>query len=268
VEERCQATGSDPSVGHSSRRRPALNLPPPKNDTGALQVNLDEPEPELEANTTTSSVEASGADLKSKYDHQETEVPSDNFKARTPTATDPRIPGRSTNFLALDKCLPRRQFLEIVEIETTADIGNKQLRIEYDPEWLAILRLCNEHMPLDESPFCPPAQATMSGSAPLIPLFPEELLNRELSWVSENVFSEGSVAVPLNFAPIAPAPPPETSDHAVAEAAAVVIMVVDMTEAEVGPVVGNLAVKDLTHLGQVHAQTSSIPTRRQRYSAK
>ncbi|PIA14995.1 hypothetical protein COEREDRAFT_45731 [Coemansia reversa NRRL 1564] len=130
-----------------------------------------------------------------------------------PIATDPHIPGRSTNFLALDKCLPRRQFLEIVEVETTEDVSNKQLQIEYDPEWLAILRLCNEYMPLDESPFCPPATAVMSTTTPQIPLFSDESLNCELSWVSENVFSTGKVAVPHNFAPIAPAPPPETPDH-------------------------------------------------------
>ena len=40
-----------------------------------------------------------------------------------------------TQFLALDKCLPRREFLKILNIPCE---GDKQLR--YDPEWLAITK--------------------------------------------------------------------------------------------------------------------------------
>ncbi|KAJ2612641.1 hypothetical protein H4S08_002608 [Coemansia sp. RSA 1365] len=65
----------------------------------------------------------------------------------------------------------------------------------------------------DEGSHSDHAAAVMSATTPQIPLFSDKLLNRELSWVSENVFSTGNVAVPPNFAPIAPAPPPETSDH-------------------------------------------------------
>jgi lariat debranching enzyme len=43
-----------------------------------------------------------------------------------------------TQFLALDKCLPRRQYLSILHVPV--DKPKEEARLEYDLEWLAILR--------------------------------------------------------------------------------------------------------------------------------
>jgi lariat debranching enzyme len=43
-----------------------------------------------------------------------------------------------TKFLALDKCLPRRQYLSVLHVET--DVPKEEARLEYDAEWLTILR--------------------------------------------------------------------------------------------------------------------------------
>lgn len=45
-----------------------------------------------------------------------------------------------TKFLALDKCLPRRRHLQILDLPIEYD-GDKLLK--YDAEWLAVLRNTN-----------------------------------------------------------------------------------------------------------------------------
>jgi lariat debranching enzyme len=52
--------------------------------------------------------------------------------------TGPDLTDLMTQFLALDKCLPRRQYLSILNVPT--DITKADAVLEYDPDWLAILR--------------------------------------------------------------------------------------------------------------------------------
>jgi lariat debranching enzyme len=50
-----------------------------------------------------------------------------------------------TTFLALDKCLPKREFLEILEIKVENEENNYKNKFYYDKEWLLITKLFNPY---------------------------------------------------------------------------------------------------------------------------
>ncbi|KAJ3473927.1 hypothetical protein NLI96_g12748 [Meripilus lineatus] len=106
-----------------------------------------------------------------------------------------------TKFLALDKCLPKRQFLEVVDVPIPADFippdssaasvpgqssaanSDNTVTLSFDPEWLAITRAFQPFLSMTRTnaPYPDEAQA-------------REAVSRELEWVQKNVIQKAGDA--------------------------------------------------------------------------
>ncbi|KAJ1985303.1 lariat debranching enzyme [Dimargaris verticillata] len=103
-----------------------------------------------------------------------------------------------TNFLALDKCIKKRDHLDVIEIDVPAlpgltDNGSPKPRdefiLEYDPEWLAITRALHAYTPLTEvdNQQYPPTEEL------------QVMVDKELKWVYNNLIANSKDPYPLRI---------------------------------------------------------------------
>lgn len=127
--------------------------------------------------------------------------------AAAPSMAHPKaISNDRTHFLALDKCLPNRRFLQMLEIDpisnSSAAARNAPYRFTYDKEWLAITR-------------------AFAGINPLTsPIPPDEgeshyrtLIETEEAWIEKNLIEADKMVIPENFEVTAPMYDPSVGLH-------------------------------------------------------
>lgn len=124
------------------------------------------------------------------------EITLDEEEADVAAPLPPPPRSRQTNFLALDKCLPKRKFLEVLDIETPEPfVSESDLAFTFDPEWLAICRA-----------FAPWFSTTKHQKS-----FPDEanarrLVAKEREWVTQNIGEKKEISSCQQFIRTAPGP--------------------------------------------------------------
>lgn len=104
------------------------------------------------------------------------------------------ISNKKTKFLALDKCLRGREFLQLVEIpsiSTNERRFKKPLRLCYDKEWLAITRAFAPELVVGDRNHRVPFDKGEAHYRPLI--------EQEEAWVEEHLVQPGKMEIPTKF---------------------------------------------------------------------
>lgn len=127
--------------------------------------------------------------------------------SNTTSATHPPgIANKVTNFLALDKVLPGRDFLQLLELPVAKNSEmTRPFKLEYDEEWLAITRVFADELTYG-NPDAPAPRAEDGAHF-------DTRIQDEERWVQENVVKAGRQKVPENFAVTAPRYDPKLGER-------------------------------------------------------
>ncbi|KAF9917525.1 lariat debranching enzyme [Linnemannia zychae] len=156
----------------------------PASDGSALPVTSNPDEIQFDMDDDDDDEEDSAA----KTNESAKTTVIDEISSSTQNPNLPPVGGErsytSTKFLALDKCAPSRQFLEVIEFPEAT--GPAQFY--YDEEWLAIVRTLDSYLSLrhEQTPLMEGEQL-------------EHTLQLNKEWVKKNITEKQGLAIPNNF---------------------------------------------------------------------
>lgn len=194
--------------------------PTPARNEDEIDLDMDDDEPiksssaatpaatnQLPSMPSIAEIQSVPADVRAQLPVSFTKASS---HAPTPLLPSPEaITNKVTRFLALDKCLPNRKFLQILDIDpisqspASTPISEAPFQLSYDKEWLAITRVFASDLVLGDPSSPVPAN---KGQAHY-----QSRIAAEEQWVEENVEKRGLLAIPENFEITAPVYDPAVS---------------------------------------------------------
>ena len=159
----------------------------PEADEGEIVLEDSDDDMKREKSPGKRALSPSATDSESKRQRQEEEALSK--------------PHQTTRFLALDKCLPHRDFLQILDIETDNTLSSDP-SLSYDPQWLAITKTFHPFLSTALKPQAVPSDEDLQTyTHTIVRPANDSQIEENLNWVNENI---KDFRIPENFEIVAP----------------------------------------------------------------